>query len=101
MFAPISRSGRARLGFVVTLALCALGAPAYAAPPSDGPPPGGGGGRHKPPPFAYEACEGLAADATCSVELPDGSSLSGTCTADENDALFCRPERMPPPPSDR
>jgi hypothetical protein len=65
-------------------------------------PPGGGhrgppGGQHRPPPFAYEACEGLTADAACTVELPE-QQVSGTCVADPNEVLFCRPEHMPEPP---
>jgi hypothetical protein len=78
-------------------AVFALCNTAFAAPPNGGHHGPPGGGNHKPPPFAYEACEGLAADANCSVELPDGQ-VSGTCVADANEVLFCRPEHMPEPP---
>jgi hypothetical protein len=77
--------------------LAALGGAALASPPSDANGPQGHRPR-RPPPFAYEACEGLAEKHACTVQLPDGQQLSGTCTADENAALFCMPEHLPAPP---
>jgi hypothetical protein len=53
-----------------------------------------------PPPEAYTACDGSSADEVCAVKLPD-RTMAGTCAADAQGALFCRPARPPhrgPPP---
>jgi len=59
-----------------------------------------GGGPPTPPAEAYTACAGSAASDACAVQLPD-RTVAGICTADAQDALFCRPARPPhraPPP---
>ena len=62
------------------------------------PPMGPGGAqRHTPAPEAFTACQGKSVNAQCAVQLPD-RTVSGTCTADAQDNLFCRPERPPPTP---
>jgi hypothetical protein len=98
--AMAQRSSRIRTALpfaVFGVTLATLAGVALASPPSDANGPGGHRPR-KPPPFAYEACEGLAEKGACTVELPDGNQLTGTCMADENAALFCMPEHMPAPP---
>lgn len=95
------RSTRVRRALPFTVfgtTFAVLASVALASPPSDTNGPPGHGGRRKPPPFAYEACEGLAEQGACTVELPDGNALTGTCVADENGALFCLPDHMPAPP---
>lgn len=51
-----------------------------------------------PPEEALAACDGLAAEATCSFTSPrDGSAVDGTCHARRDDAsqLVCRPNDWP------
>jgi len=63
---------------------------ALACRPADGM-RGRRGRQQGPPPFALEACEGLAADAACSMETPRGT-VEGTCVQPpQGDALACRP----------
>ncbi len=50
----------------------------------------------KPPPEAFSACQGKETAAQCSVQLRD-FTVSGACAADDAGALFCRPDRPPPP----
>jgi hypothetical protein len=64
------------------------------AHPAMGP---GGAQRHAPPPEAFSACQGKSVNAQCTVQLPD-RAVSGTCAADTQSNLFCRPDRPPPPP---
>jgi hypothetical protein len=53
----------------------------------------------KPPQEALDACDGLAVDDACTIALPDGSSLDGTCrTPPDGSALLCAPHGAPPPP---
>lgn len=68
-------------------------------PPPGGPggPGGGPGGHRGPPPEAYEACNDLEKSAECSVSFHD-RTLQGSCVADDEGALFCLPDDMPPPP---
>ena len=62
----------------------------------DNPPPHGG--HHGPPPEAFEACEDLEADATCTVETPHGT-LEGTCGRRRSaEELHCIPDNPPPRP---
>jgi hypothetical protein len=64
------------------------------AHPAMGP---GGAQRHVPPPEAFSACQAKSVNAQCAVQLPD-RTIPGTCTADAQNNLFCRPERAAPPP---
>lgn len=58
-------------------------------------PPAGGnnqsGGQGGPPPEAFTACEGIAQNATCSVNTPNGT-LTGTCQSMDS-GLACVPNR--------
>jgi hypothetical protein len=49
------------------------------------------GGQQQPPPEAFTACNGLAQNATCSVQTPNGT-LNGTCQSIQ-DQLACVPNR--------
>jgi len=51
----------------------------------------------QPPPEAYAACTDKAAAAACSVVFGD-HTITGTCVAQSDGKLFCRPDRPPPPP---
>jgi hypothetical protein len=55
-----------------------------------------------PPKEAFEACANLIAADACTMTMPDGDVLDGTCitakTDQNTDALACRPDHMPPPP---
>jgi hypothetical protein len=55
-----------------------------------------------PPPEALTACDGKTADASCTVALPDGRALEGTCRTPPPDSgetrLACAPAHPPPPP---
>jgi hypothetical protein len=63
----------------------------------DRPPPGAGGGKPRMvPPEAFSACEGKKNADECSVELRD-RTIEGACAADDQNRLFCRPARPPPP----
>jgi hypothetical protein len=59
----------------------------------------GPGGEHRraAPPEAFSACQGKSVNQQCAVQLPD-RAVSGTCSADEQNNLFCRPDRPTPPP---
>jgi hypothetical protein len=56
----------------------------------------------RPPKEAFEACANLIAADACTMTMPDGDVLDGTCitakTEQNADALACRPDHMPPPP---
>jgi hypothetical protein len=79
---------------VVATAAVAVAAPmARAQQRPDGPP-------REPPAVAFTACASRSAGQTCSLEFM-GRTITGTCTATPDARLFCRPEGMPPPPSDR
>jgi hypothetical protein len=72
-------------------------------------PPGNGSGRPPgPPPEAFQACSGKASGASCSMTMPDGKTLTGTCEAggpppnttsssstQTSTALACRPSMAP------
>jgi hypothetical protein len=60
--------------------------PLACAPDHPPPPP-------KPPQEALDACNDKHADDACTVALPDGTSLDGTCLAppDGSGALACAP----------
>ncbi|WP_263769368.1 hypothetical protein [Propionivibrio soli] len=99
-------------------AFCGFGAQAHGNEPGcppegrpmEGRPPG-------PPPGAIEACVGKTAAEGCSVTMPDGKTLSGTCetlpppppshsgaqgaSAQAKAPLACRPSDMPPPPGEK
>ncbi len=54
----------------------------------------------QPPPEAYTACSAKKANDACSVQLRD-RAVEGTCKADAQEQLFCRPLHPPhrgPPP---
>ena len=55
----------------------------------------------QPPKEAYTACSNLIAQDPCTVTTPNNQVLEGSCVAVKNNqqetALACRPERMPPP----
>ena len=75
---------------------------------------------HAPPPMpieAYEVCQNLAEHDACSMTMPDGDVLDGTCevappapgsaassavstaaSTATTGKLACRPSHMPPPP---
>jgi hypothetical protein len=54
-----------------------------------------------PPPEAFEACSEKQEGESCTVELRD-RTLSGSCLqAREQEALFCLPDELPPPPPGR
>lgn len=72
---------------------------------------------HAPPPIpkeAYEVCQNLAEHDACSMTMPDGDVMDGTCevapparteaassassTSTATGKLACRPSHMPPPP---
>jgi hypothetical protein len=76
---------------VPSLAVIALYAAPLASPAlADGPPP--------LPPEAYAACESKAEGDACTVQF-HGGEVHGQCAPDrEGKGLFCRPDRMPPPP---
>ena len=65
----------------------------------DGPPPG-------PPPEAIRACAGLPLGAACSVTMPRGDKINGSCAAGRNnEPVHCRPAHPPkmddgPPPKE-
>ncbi len=58
---------------------------------------GPGGGHHGPPPAeALAACQGKAAEASCSFSH-EGRALTGTCFTPASDKpLACRPAGGPP-----
>lgn len=65
------------------------------------PPPGEP--HHQPPKEAYNACASSKAQDKCAVTLDD-RTIDGTCAADADAVLFCRPAHPPgghhrgPPP---
>lgn len=63
----------------------------------DRPPGPPHGGRHTPPPAAFDACKGKAAATVCEVTLGT-RTIAGTCVAESDGQLFCRPEHPPGPP---
>ncbi len=63
----------------------------YEAPPRRG----------SPPPEALEACRGLAAGEACTVSLPRGEAVHGTCIPyPGGEALVCAPPKDASPPPD-
>lgn len=57
-------------------------------------PPDGGQQGQGPPQAAFDACNGLSAGATCTVNTPQGT-LTGTCTAFQSQ-MACVPAGGPP-----
>ena len=52
-----------------------------------------------PPPEALEACAGLISGDACTVSLPNGKTVNGTCVPfPGGDKLACAPSKNAPPP---
>jgi hypothetical protein len=47
---------------------------------------------HGPPQEAINACNGQSAGAACSMTMPDGHTLAGSCKATPDNQLACRPK---------
>ena len=90
----------ARIVTLTSLLCLSLASVVLAEPAShrdqDRPPPHG----RRPPPEAFSACEGKSEGAECTVSFRE-RTLEGVCVAPESDSLFCMPNDLPPPPSDR
>ena len=52
----------------------------------------------QPPQEALDACTGLSTGEDCTVNLPNGNSVDGTCYDNQAGDLVCVPEGRQPPP---
>jgi hypothetical protein len=86
------------LMFGATASIClTLSAAAWAEDVSPQRDARSGRGPRRPPPEAFGACEGKDEGAECSVDF-HGDTLAGVCVSPPDDALFCMPNDLPPPP---